>query len=206
MNQSRSIMVGMKGRTMAKREEDILDAATAVFVRYGVQRSSMSDVAKEANVARQTLYNAFSNKDEILRATIKLFSERCHERINEELSDDQGLKEQLDVVFRHTVIAPFKRVKESPNAADFIEGYNQAAKEEIDAQDERIRALIERLLKPYNTTLRTRQSNAKKLSDFVQRSSAAAKHTAADEAHLDTLLNTLVLMVLSMVGALDDAV
>ncbi len=185
---------------MNTREEQILDAAIGVFLRYGVNRSSMSDIAKEANVARQTLYNAFANKDEVLRATIRLFSERSHQRIEAELGEHQDLETKLNIVFAHTVIAPYMRLHESPNAADFIEGCNQAAKEEIEAQDEQTRILIEQILKPFEDALKKNGVNAKQLSDFVQRSSSAAKHSATSRKHLNTLLNTLTTMVQQTLG------
>lgn len=186
---------------MNEREEKILDAAIGVFLRYGVQRSSMSDIAKEANVARQTLYNAFASKDEVLRATIRLFSERSRRRIESALEPGQNLETKLNVVFEHTVIAPYMRLHESPNAADFIEGCNQAAKEEIEAQDEQTRLAIEQLLKPFGNVLKENGINPKQLSDFVQRSSSAAKHSATSRRHLNVLLNTLIIMVLRTLGA-----
>ncbi len=180
---------------MTETQAQILDAAVRVFVRYGVQRSSMSDIAREAGVARQTLYNAFSNKDEVLRATIRLFGERSLAQINADLDEGQTLETQLKVIFDHSVIAPFTQLQESPNAADFIEGFNQSAKEEILEQDERIRLQIEKVLKPYRDRLKDQQLTAKQLSDFVQRSSSAAKHSATDRRHLDRLLETLIQMV-----------
>ena len=181
---------------MNERDQQILDAALSVFLRYGVKRSSMSDIAKEANVARQTLYNAFASKNEVLCAMIRLFSDRSLARIDADLGPDQSLDSQLGIIFQHTVMAPYERLHESPNAADFIEGCNQAAKEEIAAQDEQTRLLIEALLKPYARTLKQSGVSAKQLSDFIQRSSSAAKHSATDRRHLNALLNTLTIMVM----------
>eukprot|EP00439_Symbiodinium_sp_Y106_P088675 s1_g1211.t1 len=185
---------------MNERDQQILDAALSVFLRYGVKRSSMSDIAKEANVARQTLYNAFASKDDVLCAMIRLFSERSLARIGAELEPDMSLDSQLSVIFQHTVIAPYERLHESPNAADFIEGCNQAAKEEIAAQDEQIRLMIESLLKPYGSLLKQNGVSAKQLSDFIQRSSSAAKHSATDRRHLNALLKTLTVMVMQTLG------
>ncbi len=184
---------------MAKKQEDILEAAIRVFVRYGVQRSSMSDIAKEAGVARQTLYNAFANKEEVLRATIRLFSDRSLHRVKAGLKDTQGLEEQLNVIFEHTVVAPYLNLLESPNAADFIEGFNRAAREEIEDQEERTRVVIESVLRPYRQVLKEKRISTKQLSDFVQRSSSAAKHSASDMPHLETLLRTLTQMILQTV-------
>lgn len=53
---------------MTDRERTILDAAMRVFMRHGVRRASMTDIGKEAGVSRQTLYNAFRGKEDVLRA------------------------------------------------------------------------------------------------------------------------------------------
>ena len=89
---------------MTETQVQIVDAAVRVFVRYGVQRSSMSDIASEAGVARQTLYNAFNNKDDVLRATIRLFGERSQARINSGLQEGQTLRAQLKVIFDQILI------------------------------------------------------------------------------------------------------
>ena len=51
---------------MDERHLDILKAAWAMFARYGFGKTTMSDIANEAGVARQTVYNAFSSKDSSL--------------------------------------------------------------------------------------------------------------------------------------------
>ena len=49
-----------------------------MFSRYGVKRTSMVDLAQEAGVSRQTLYNVFRNKDDVLRALIRAYTEGHH--------------------------------------------------------------------------------------------------------------------------------
>jgi AcrR family transcriptional regulator len=49
------------------RLTDILDAATRVFGRNGLERSKMSDVAAEAGVSQGTLYNYVESKEALFR-------------------------------------------------------------------------------------------------------------------------------------------
>ncbi|MXG30316.1 TetR/AcrR family transcriptional regulator [Streptomyces sp. YIM 132580] len=53
------------------REEEILDAALRVFLRFGYRRSSMDEVARGANLSRQGLYLHFSSKQALFHATIE---------------------------------------------------------------------------------------------------------------------------------------
>jgi AcrR family transcriptional regulator len=55
------------------RIEQIADAALRRFARYGFKRSSMDDVAREAGLAKATLYLHFKGKDDVFRAMIERF-------------------------------------------------------------------------------------------------------------------------------------
>jgi AcrR family transcriptional regulator len=49
----------------------LLDAALAVFTRYGYQKTSMDEVARSAHLSRQGLYLHFANKEELFQAAIQ---------------------------------------------------------------------------------------------------------------------------------------
>lgn len=57
------------------KREAILLAAETVFRQYGYRRTSMEDIAKEADVSRPSVYSYFKNKDEVFRC----LSARLHE-------------------------------------------------------------------------------------------------------------------------------
>jgi len=50
----------------AARRAQILDAATAVFIEKGLQRTTMRDVARAAGVSTGTIYNYFLNKEALV--------------------------------------------------------------------------------------------------------------------------------------------
>ena len=52
------------------RRRKLLDAALAVFIRYGFRKSSMDEVARAAQVSRQGLYLHFATKEDIFRAAL----------------------------------------------------------------------------------------------------------------------------------------
>jgi AcrR family transcriptional regulator len=49
----------------------VLDAAIAVFARFGYRKTSMDDVARAAGVSRQGLYLSFANKEELFRRALE---------------------------------------------------------------------------------------------------------------------------------------
>jgi TetR/AcrR family transcriptional regulator, regulator of autoinduction and epiphytic fitness len=50
------------------RRAVILDAALQVFGQYGFRRSSMDDIAREAQIGKGTIYLSFASKDEVFQA------------------------------------------------------------------------------------------------------------------------------------------
>src|SRR5258708_3764529 len=50
------------------KRDRILDAAQRLFVRYGVKRTSIDEVAREAGIAKGTVYLSFGSKAELFAA------------------------------------------------------------------------------------------------------------------------------------------
>ena len=53
-----------------QREQQILDAAAAVIIRLGYDKTTMSDIAEEAGASRRTVYQYFNGKEELFEALI----------------------------------------------------------------------------------------------------------------------------------------
>ena len=58
------------------RRAVILDAALRVFGQYGYRRTSMDDVAREADIAKGTIYLSFTSKEEVFQALSERLSQR----------------------------------------------------------------------------------------------------------------------------------
>jgi len=53
-----------------ERQQQILDAAAAVIVRLGYDKTTMSDIAQEAGASRRTVYLYFKGKEELFEALL----------------------------------------------------------------------------------------------------------------------------------------
>ncbi|WNJ89756.1 helix-turn-helix domain-containing protein [Bosea sp. 685] len=62
------------------RIDQIADAALRRFARYGFKRTSMDDIAKEAGLAKATLYLHFKGKDDVFRAMMLRTGQRVDAR------------------------------------------------------------------------------------------------------------------------------
>ena len=185
---------------MNETEQALLDAAMRVFSRYGVKRSSMSDLCAEAGVSRQTFYNNFRNKDDILRALIRSYTERALAGIEAGRRDCHSLGELLDLVFEQTVVAGFDMVDAMPNAEDFVDGVHASSREGIEAAHARFREVIADILAPHAAALRRSGIEVPALADLLQRASKAAGLNARDREHLFTQLATLRQLCLAAAG------
>jgi len=181
---------------MNERERGICDAAARMFMRYGVKRTSMNDIAAEAGVARQTLYNAFSNKDAVLVATIRLFMDRALEETERGLEGGRDLRERLGIVFEQLARRPYAMLRAAPNTEDVIEGVGAESRNAITESYDSFRDIIEKLLAPSEDKIGASGLTVHQLADAIRRFASAAKREARDETHLDELLESLTIMAL----------
>lgn len=79
----------------AAKREAILNAAKQRLRKYGIQKTTMQEIAKDAGIAVGTLYLYFKNKDEILVASAKAFTEQHKLEIEEILNSAKSPPEKL---------------------------------------------------------------------------------------------------------------
>ena len=89
---------------MARRRDDILDAAATVFAARGYHDAQISDIATAAEMSRASLYAMFEGKQEIYFEVIERAANKIDEMVRQQVAalDDPG--EQLlcviDSLFR----------------------------------------------------------------------------------------------------------
>jgi AcrR family transcriptional regulator len=78
--------------TGAARQTAILEAATGIFLRYGLKKTSMDDVARAVGISRQGLYLHFQTKEALFKAMVAHSLEAMRAQARKALS-----REDLDV-------------------------------------------------------------------------------------------------------------
>jgi AcrR family transcriptional regulator len=58
--------IGLRERKKARTRGAIADAAARLFAAYGYEQVAVSDVAREAEVSQQTVYNYFQTKEQLV--------------------------------------------------------------------------------------------------------------------------------------------
>ncbi|MBW2557492.1 MAG: TetR/AcrR family transcriptional regulator [Deltaproteobacteria bacterium] len=91
--------------------ESILDTSRKMFGRYGIQKTSLHEIARMARVAKATIYNYFGSKDQIYLEVLNRESNDVIEKISVAVDQVTSPADKLRV-FMH---AKFRYMKEAIN-------------------------------------------------------------------------------------------
>jgi AcrR family transcriptional regulator len=60
---------------MDEKRLEILERASAVYMKYGIKTVTMDDLARELGISKKTIYKFFSDKNDLIRSIIELKTE-----------------------------------------------------------------------------------------------------------------------------------
>jgi AcrR family transcriptional regulator len=67
----------------SEQREKLLKGATELFMRYGLRSVSMDDIARQLGVSKKTIYQYFTDKDDMVATVVKSHMEREQEQFEE---------------------------------------------------------------------------------------------------------------------------
>ena len=86
-----------------EKVDSILSTARLMFIRYGIQKTSLEEIARISRVAKATIYNYFGNKDqvfmEVLNREVADISARIHEAVGQFISPMEKLRAFIFTTF-----------------------------------------------------------------------------------------------------------
>ncbi|MFC5404621.1 TetR/AcrR family transcriptional regulator [Cohnella soli] len=85
---------------MSVSRNKIIDASVKLFSELGYHRTSMDDIAKEANVAKGTLYYHFTGKGELFETIVTEGFQLLRNQIREVLDENQSPDNQIRSIVR----------------------------------------------------------------------------------------------------------
>jgi AcrR family transcriptional regulator len=94
----------------ARREQDILDAAHAVFEERGYEATAVSEIAERAGVVEGTVYKYFESKRALLYRVMARWYEAMLADYEEHLAEHRGTRNRLRFVVRRHL----KSIEENP--------------------------------------------------------------------------------------------
>jgi AcrR family transcriptional regulator len=169
---------------MLDRDHHIVMAALSVFSRYGVSKTTMNDIAAEAGVSRQTLYNAFPGKTELLRAAVRLTMQETLDDMRTGWARTTDLGARIDSYFAAGPISWFDAVTTSPELAEILDGMHAVASEELAEGKTRLVAFFEQSFAEAGLVSRSADISLHDVAEFLYTSSKTAKDNATSRADL----------------------
>ncbi|KRG12177.1 TetR/AcrR family transcriptional regulator [Lederbergia galactosidilytica] len=89
-----------------QKKRDILEAALALFMEYGIQKVSIAEIAKKANVSQVTIYNYFESKDNLVRLVFKFYVDEIWDEQKHLLVNDLPFNEKIKkIIFEKGIAA-----------------------------------------------------------------------------------------------------
>ena len=82
-------------RRKEQSKDDIRKAAWELFSQFGVDKVSIADIARKANVSQATIYNNFGSKEALTREFVTSAVEHIITRVQEILSPNRQYREKM---------------------------------------------------------------------------------------------------------------
>jgi AcrR family transcriptional regulator len=101
-------MTGNMKEGMDQKRESILEHSRKLFSVYGVRKTTVDDIAKNAKVAKGTIYNYFQSKEDVFSQVVKTESRIVLDKVKEQVNAAPTAREKL----KRLVVTKIKYFKE----------------------------------------------------------------------------------------------
>lgn len=153
-----------------QKRRRILEGAAKVFLAYGIQRTTMDDIAKAAEMSRPALYLLFRNKTDIYLALARSYFERSMADARDLLSGDGPIADRLNLVLETSIFAMMEEFTQSPHGHEILDMKNQLAVDALCAWKQTMTELVaeafERAARDNGVDLAERGYSARTLADL----------------------------------------
>src|SRR5258708_4001138 len=128
------------------KRDRILDAAQRLFVRYGVKRTSIDEVAREAGIAKGTVYLSFGSKAELFAAIADRLCANTLADARTIVLEATPLSERLVGILDCYIGATHRLVAQSPHIAELTASKEALSAAAFATLNTQIRSLLDALL------------------------------------------------------------
>jgi AcrR family transcriptional regulator len=132
----------VKVAAVQRRRSDptaLVHAARGLFVRHGVQKTSMDDVAREAGVSKGSVYLAFASKDALFRAVCVDVCTELEGRVQLAVERVSSPRERLLCRLEAKYGFLHELLSTSPHAAELLHSKDALARDVLQRLDEAFR-------------------------------------------------------------------
>ncbi len=121
---------------------NIIQAAEEVFQKWGINKTTMEDIAREAGKGKSTLYYYFKSKEEVLEAVAQVQFDRITEQAKREIEKKDTAKEKM-LAYAYLT---FKEIRRTITLYDIARGEIRLNKELIESLVQKFGAIEEKII------------------------------------------------------------
>jgi AcrR family transcriptional regulator len=125
----------------------ILDAAQSLFLRYGVKRTALDDVVREAGIAKGTLYLYFDSKDALFAAIAERLCAEVLRNAEEAIASSSSITPRIVGCLDAYIGSMHRLTAQSPHVAELTQSKQALAAEIYGAFDQKMRELLRKVLR-----------------------------------------------------------
>lgn len=112
---------------MDEMKQKIVIAANELFMKYGIRSVTMDDIARHLGMSKKTIYQSFSEKDEIVSLGMQMHCEMWEKRTEEIVTTTNNAIEEL---LRFSLVFREQMKKMNPNMLFDLFKYHRATWED----------------------------------------------------------------------------
>ena len=128
------------------KRDRILDAAQRLFVRYGVKRTALDDVVREAGIAKGTLYLYFDSKDALFAAVAERLCAEVLRNAEEAIASSSSITPRIVGCLDACIGAMHRLTYQSPHIAELTESKEALATAIYGTFNRKMRDLLQKVL------------------------------------------------------------
>jgi len=181
---------------MTEKEVKLVEAAFKLFAHYGVKKTTMSEIASAAGVARQTLYNAFESKEDLVYSALKHYAGKTKSDVEQDCAALSDAAERLDILFKHLALIPFEAMQTLPHLDEILEVGESLPVDKKHEIAGLYQGAIGAVLHPFEAELQANQISLPELQEFMKGCFTKIKGDARDAEHLGALFAPLKAMLI----------
>jgi AcrR family transcriptional regulator len=125
----------------------ILDAAQSLFLRYGVKRTALDEVVREAGIAKGTLYLYFDSKDALFAAVAERLCAETLRQAEEAIASTSSITPRIVGCLDAAIGSMHRLTAQSPHIAELTESKEALAAAIFNAFNRKMRSLLRKVLR-----------------------------------------------------------
>lgn len=174
-----------------EREQDILQAALGLFLRYGYRRVTMDDIASDAGMSRPALYQFHANKKALYRAIVTQLVAQSLDRMRLIAAGEGSGEDRVFSVIREGVLAMMEWLEKTSHGAELLDLSGELCQDIISSFAEEKTAVLSGIYAEYlQGTGISPQDVAWQLTDWLEGMKARIRVREEREAALRLFLST----------------